>query len=181
MGVARSEEHLRRHPFGRVPVIEDGDFRLYETQAILRYLDALFPEPGLQPADIRAAARMNQIAGIVDWYFFPKVSACIVWERLLGPRLLGRAADEARIAKALPHAEVCVRELDRLLGRGAFLAGDALTIADLMLAPQFEYFLATPEGQMLSEGTALPAWLARMQARGSMQRTRVEAVTRSAA
>ena len=39
---ARTEEHRRRHPFGRVPVLEHGDFGLYETQAILRYIDATF-------------------------------------------------------------------------------------------------------------------------------------------
>jgi len=45
MGEHRSEEYLRRHPFARIPVLEHDGFRLYETQAILRYLDALFPQP----------------------------------------------------------------------------------------------------------------------------------------
>jgi glutathione S-transferase len=38
---ARTEEHMQRHPFARVPVLDHGDFRLYETQAILRYVDAV--------------------------------------------------------------------------------------------------------------------------------------------
>ncbi|MFW1447746.1 glutathione S-transferase N-terminal domain-containing protein, partial [Vibrio parahaemolyticus] len=38
LGAARSEEHLQIHPFGRIPILDHGDFRLYETQAILRYL-----------------------------------------------------------------------------------------------------------------------------------------------
>src|SRR4051812_40950946 len=40
-GQHKSPEHLERHPFGRIPVLDHGDFRLYETQAILRYLDAI--------------------------------------------------------------------------------------------------------------------------------------------
>jgi len=59
-GTFRSPEHLARHPFGRVPVLEHDGFRLYETQAILRYLDRVLPAPALTPADPRAAARMDQ-------------------------------------------------------------------------------------------------------------------------
>jgi glutathione S-transferase len=42
-GTLKTPEHLARHPFGRVPVMEHGSFRLYESQAILRYLDLLTP------------------------------------------------------------------------------------------------------------------------------------------
>jgi glutathione S-transferase len=50
-GTFRSPEHLARHPFGRVPVLEHNGFSLYETQAILRYLDRVLPVPALTPAD----------------------------------------------------------------------------------------------------------------------------------
>ena len=53
-GTSRSPEHLARHPFGRMPVLEDGDFTLYETQAILRYLERRAPSPALVPADPQA-------------------------------------------------------------------------------------------------------------------------------
>jgi glutathione S-transferase len=171
LGESKSKEYLERHPFGRVPAVDHGDFRLYETQAILRYFDAVFPEPALQPREPRAIARMNQIIGINDWYFFPKVAAVIVFQRIVGPVLMGRVPDEEAIARALPEARVCVTELARLLGDQAFLAGDALTIADVMLAPQLDFFAATPEGHSLLAGTALVDWLARMNERPSMQRT----------
>ncbi len=170
-GATREPEHLARHPFGRVPVLDHGDYRLYETQAILRYLDAAFPEPALQPAEPHALGRMNQIVGINDWYFFPKVAAVVVFNRIVGPVLLGTTPDEAAIAAALPIARTCLDELDRLLGGQAFLAGDRLTLADLMLAPQLDFFHATPEGRELLAGTRLAAWLERMNRRSSMQRT----------
>jgi glutathione S-transferase len=44
-GESKSPEYLKLHPFGRMPVIEDDGFWLYETQAILRYIDGIFPEP----------------------------------------------------------------------------------------------------------------------------------------
>ena len=88
-GGMRSEDHLKMHPFGRVPVIDHGAYRLYETQAILRYIDAVFPRPALQPADPKAIGRMNQIIGINDWYLFPQVARIIAFHRIIGPALMG--------------------------------------------------------------------------------------------
>ena len=171
VGESKSEAYLRKHPFGRVPAFEHGNFGLYETQAILRYLDDILPEPRLQPRDPQRAARMNQIIGINDWYFFPKAAATIVFQRIVGPALFGMTADEAVCAAAVPVARVCVEELERLIGTQPFLAGDRLSIADVMLAPQFEYLAATPEGRPMLDGTRLAAWLARMTSRPSMQAT----------
>lgn len=180
-GDNKSPEHLERHPFGRSPAFEHGSFRLYETQAILRYLDDVIPDPPLVPSDPRLAARMSQIIGINDWYFFPMVARIIVFNRIVGPKLLGLAVDEAAIAAAMPHARVCLGELERLLGEQRFLAGDELTLADLHLAPQIDFFAATPEGASLLPGTRLNAWLARMNARPSMVATQRPEGIRAAA
>jgi len=180
VGAAHSEDHLRLHPFGRIPILDHGDFRLYETQAILRYLDAALAGPALQPKDLRAAARMNQIAGIVDWYVFPYITVGITAERFLSQLFWKRGPDEANIAQALPRARNCVRQLDSLLGSGEFLAGDSLSIADLMLAPHLLFFRGTPEAEELLRGTSLDAWLKRMQARPSMQATEVERLKQAA-
>src|SRR5262249_9033179 len=53
LGGEKSAEHLVRHPFGRVPSIDHDGFALYETQAILRYVDATFDGSALQPRDAR--------------------------------------------------------------------------------------------------------------------------------
>jgi glutathione S-transferase len=170
----RSPEHLQWHPFGRTPFLEHGDFRLYETQAILRYLDAVLPGPALTPSEPQLAARMNQITGIVDWYVFPQISVGISAERRLSQLFWGRPANEANIAKALPHARICVAELTRLMGSGKFLAGPAVSIADLMAAPHLLFVRGTPEGEKLLAGTPLDRWLTSMSARESMRATEVE-------
>jgi glutathione S-transferase len=180
-GDTKSPEYLARHPFGRMPAFQHGNFALYETQAILRYLDDIFPQPPFVPADPRAAARMNQIIGINDWYLFPNAAAPIVFQRLIGPVLLGTATDEAVVAAAVPMAKTCVVELDRLLGAQRFLAGETLSSADIILAPQLDFFAATPEGRKALEGTGLKAWLARMNARPSMIATQRPEALRGAA
>jgi glutathione S-transferase len=174
MGQARSPEHLARHPFARIPVIDHGDFQLYETQAIVRYLDAVFDGPSLRPTDPREAARADQICGIVDWYLFPKVSATIGWNRVIVPRLLGGTPDEAAIAAAVPDARTTFDALNRLIGDQPFAAGQTLSIADLMLVPHLDFLAETPEGADLLAGTALSGWLGRMRERPSAIATRPE-------
>ena len=180
IGGSKSEEHLERQPFGRVPALEHGDFRLYETQAILRYANQLGSGPSLVPTDAKAAARVNQIVGMVDWYVFPSITVGITAERLMAQIFWGRATDEANITRALPAARTCIRELERLKGTAEFVAGDGLSIADLMLVPQLEYFRATPEGAELLQGTSLNSWLTRMSLRASMQATQTERLRQSA-
>jgi len=178
----RDPQYLKLHPFGRIPAMEHGDFRLYETQAMLRYFDTLGPAtaPALQPRDPKAAARMNQIVGIVDWYVFPTISVGITAERLLSHVFWNRPPDETNIAKALPNARVCINELARLKGDAPFMTGDSISIADLMLAPHLEFVRGTPEGSELLAGTTMEGWLTRMSLRASMQATQAERLRMSA-
>ena len=132
----------------------------------------MFPDPPLQPAEAQAIGRMNQIIGINDWYLFQKVGAVIVFNRIIGPLLMGVAPNEAAVEAAMPMARTCVAELERLLGDQRFLVGDRLSLADMMVAPQLDFLHATPEGRILLTGTRLAAWLGRMNERDSMSRTR---------
>ena len=50
---------------------------------------------------------MNQVIGIIEWYFFPKAAAPIAFNRIIGPRLLGVPGNEAAIAEAMPMARTC--------------------------------------------------------------------------
>ena len=184
MGSAREHkqpEHLARHPFGRIPTFEHDGFAIYETQAIIRYLDEIFPNPPLTPGNAQQRTRMNQIIGIIEWYFFPKAAAPIAFNRIIGPKLLGLPTDEAAIAEAMPMARTCFAELDRLLGDQAYLTGDSMSLADIMLASQLDLLCDTPEGAELISGTRLEPWLNRMRARPSFVATQPPAVLREAA
>ncbi|WP_421378609.1 glutathione S-transferase family protein [Paraburkholderia sp. DD10] len=168
-GVPR--EHLTRHPFGRIPAFEHGDFHLYETGAIVRYIDDVFPGCKLQPTDPRARAKANQIVGILDSYAYRTLVWDIYVERVVSARE-GRLADERKIAAALPCAAVCLSELTRLSDDREFLIGGDVTIADLYAAPMFACFMQAPEAVPLMEGCEkLTYWWQRFAARHSMSRT----------
>src|SRR3954447_22639701 len=124
-GTLKQQPHLSRHPFGRIPAFEHDGWMLYETRAIMRYVDAVVPGPRLQPEEPRAAARMDQLMNITDWYLMPQVSATITFNRVVAPRF-NRPANEEAIAKALPNARICVAEIGRLLGDHPWMAGDAI-------------------------------------------------------
>jgi len=169
-GVTKSPEHLARHPFGRIPAIEHGDFKLYEAQAIARYIDQAFDGPSLTPADPRAQARMNQVMNIVDWYVMPSISAGIGFNRVVKPRF-GMPVDEAVVADALPMARTCVAALEDILGAKPYFAGAALSLADIFAYPHLEIFNQTPEGADLLAGSPLLGWTERMSARASVKNT----------
>jgi glutathione S-transferase len=171
LGVLKQQPHLSRHPFGRIPAFEHDGWMLYETQAIMRYVDAVVPGPRLQPEEPRAAARMNQLIGVADWYLMPQVSRTITFNRVVAPRF-GRPTDEDAVARAIPEARQCIAEISRLLDGHKWMAGDALSLADLLLAPHLSMFALAPEGQqILRDHENLTGWLARIEARPSMART----------
>jgi glutathione S-transferase len=181
-GQHRSPEHLARHPFGRMPVIEHGDFRLYETQAILRYIDRVLPSPALAPASVEALARMDQVMNIHDWYLFHGVANVILLQRIIGPRLRGLTPDEDLIRSAMPQAHLVFGELARLLGEQTYFAGESVSLADLLLAPQVDFFSSVPEWKELTASRpGLVHWLERMNARPAMRATTWERVADRAA
>ncbi len=168
-----SPDYLVRHPFGRIPAFEWQGFRLYEASAIARYVDEIFPGPSLQPADARARARMNQVISILDSYCYRTFVWDIFVERVRAPATR-RMPDEKKIATALPGAEVCLNALTTIMDCDPWLAGTAVSLADLHAAPMLIYFAMTePEGARLwSRFPTLQSWLEMMMRRASVLATR---------
>ena len=165
------EEQLARHPFGKVPAFEHDGFKLYEACAIERYVDEAFPGPALQPEDPRQRARMVQIVSVADSYVYPPTVGTLVIQRLVVPMMDG-TPDEAAIEAALPKVRTAMTALEQLLGDQPFLAGGALSLADLHLAPIFTYFTATPESvAILADKPGLHRWWENMKARDTLVRT----------
>jgi glutathione S-transferase len=176
-GAHKAEPHISRHPFGRVPVLEHDGFLLYETQAILRYLDRVLPQPPLTPGDPRAAARMDQVISISDWYLFQGVGNVIGFQRIVGPRVMGLSPDEQACAAAMPKAQVVFQALSGILGERPWFAGESFSLADLAVAPQMDFLAECPEWAVLTaKAPNLSAWLQRAKARPSLQATTWEAV-----
>ena len=160
--------YLALHPFGRVPTLVHGDFALYETSAITRYVDRTFDGPVLQPDDARSLARMDQFLSIVDSYGYWPMVRQVFSQRVFRPRL-GQPSDEAEVARGLRDAEKVLGALDTLAAGDAFLVGPQLSLADLHLGAMMAYFTAAPEGQaMLDRHPKLSAWWRHLSLRPSI-------------
>jgi glutathione S-transferase len=151
----RTPEFLARNPFGQVPVIEDGDLTLADSNAILVYLNERYaPDPARwMPRDAVGAARVQR------WF---SVAA--------GPLAYGPAA--ARIMALFGHAtdptETVTRShtllavMEMHLEQHPFLAGPAATLADIA---NYAYVAHAPEGSVSLDGYPhVRGWLARVEA-----------------
>lgn len=164
-------EYLALNPFGTIPSLRYGEFHLYETAAITRWIDDGFSGPGLQPGTALARARMNQAIGILDSYTYRPMVWDVYVQRSVIPAS-GGTADEALIASALPRVQAALGELERLGEQDRFLLDDQLTLADLHAYPMLRYFVETPEGRALvNRFPRLSAWLQNMTFRPSVRAT----------
>lgn len=167
------KEHIGRHPFGKIPAFEHAGFRLYEASAITRYIDEVFAGPPLQPADPGRRARMTQIISVLDSYAYRTLVWDIYVERVARPAT-GLTVDEGRIAAALPKAEICLSALSDLMGEGPWLAGPAISLADLHAASMFALFRLAPESEhLLARHEPLLGWWTRISVRPSFLYTQV--------
>lgn len=164
--------YLQRQPFGKIPAFEHDGFALFETGAILRYIDEAFPGPSLQPRDVQARARMNLAISVCDSYLYPHGVWGIFVERVSKPKR-GVAPDDQKVAASLPKAAACHAVLAEILGDQAYLCGAALSLADLHAVPMLACLAMTEEGRgMMAAHSVLSRWWGRMGVRESMRQTR---------
>jgi len=167
-GAQKTPEHLARHPFGVVPVLEDDDgFVLYESRAILRYLDAKLEGTALTPKNLQDHARMEQWIGVEQSYFSPPAMKAIL-EVFFAP-MKGTTPDPDVIAKGKAEAAKALDVLERALVGKDFLVGD-FSLADITYAPYLQYLFDTKAADIIAERPNVSAWAARVLERSSWRK-----------
>ena len=159
----------RLHPFRKMPVLTHGDIVVYETLAIAHYIDRAFEGPPLQPSDVLGQTRMLQWVSVVNAYLFATLNGLVKHRFAQATGGVAEAAPLPTLVAALPAQLALV---EAAVADHPFLAGDAFSIADAVLAPQLHYATFTPEGlEALAAAPATAAWLDRMRARPSVAAT----------
>ena len=167
-GEPKTPEHLERHPFGKVPVVDYDGLRLLETSAITRYLDAKLPGPSLIPESPEDRARMDMAIGITDSYGYGSLLGIAGYH--LFPDFIG-GRDEAKRAAAMETAAKVLTFVMQTKGASPFIAG-GLSLAELYLAPCIFYVSLTPDAEALFSGIdGFADWWARVEALPSYQAT----------
>jgi len=136
------------HPFGRIPAFRDGDLKLFETSAILRYADEAFPGPSLLPGNIRDRALCEAwVSSVSSYYYGPMVRNYVL--QYIFPKGDGGQPDRAVIDPAVREMAGLLRKLDDAYGARDWIVGNQCSMADLFIAPILAYVEMFPEGKQL--------------------------------
>jgi glutathione S-transferase len=163
--------HLARHPFGRIPVLEDGLFTLYESGAIMRYLDQKLFGMKLTPSSPRELGRMEQWLSVEPAYLGPAAWA-LMYQLQVRPQF-GERPDDAEIGRAQKDVGQVLSVLDRELSQRAdkgYLAGYTYTLADICFAPTFQFLVDADQAALVHAHPHVSSWWTRVSRRPSFQR-----------
>ena len=150
----KSTEFLRKNPLGQVPVIEDGDVTIADSNAILVYLAARYDESGQwYPRDPVAAAQVQRWLAIAAGQLASGPAAARI------AKVFGANIDYERATQITAHL---FDVMDRHLADNDYFAGPSATIADVAL---YSYTAHAPEGGIdLGAYGHIRSWLARIEA-----------------
>jgi len=166
--------NAQRHPFHRIPTFHHDGFDLYETGAIVRYLDDAIPNPPLMPDEPKHRARVNQIISMLDNYAYPSW----VWGlyvQLVSNPVEGRMTDDNIVEASITKAKTCLESIADLRPKnGTFLINDRVSLADIYAVPMYSYLTMTDIGRQLVADTDWPQWWENMRGRDSVVRTRFD-------
>lgn len=169
-GDPKKPEHLARHPFGKVPVLDHNGLRILETSAIVRYLNDVLPGKSLVPASPQERARMDMVISILDSYGYGAMVGGVAAYHLF-PDFVG-GKNDAMLKAGIENGRKVIELIMKTKGASPFIAGE-LSLADLYLAPVVFYVSLTPDAKLIFEVDGFADWWARVQALTSFQDTQV--------
>lgn len=167
-GENKTPEHLARHPFGKIPVVEHGKRRLYETSAITRYLNDVLPGKSLVPGDPMNRARMDMSVAIHDNYGYGALIG-LAGQHLF-PDFVGGKNEQMR-QDCLAKSRLVLTEHMKMRGNDPWIAGKDLSLADLFLAPACFYVSITEDAGKAFDVPGFGDWWNRVQALESYKAT----------
>lgn len=167
-GEQKGPEHLARQPFGQVPALEDDGLQMFESRAIMRYLDRRLPGPSLTPTDPRENARMDQWMSVEQSYFTP--GAMPIIKQLYLNKMAGLEPDMDIVAKCKVDTEKALDVAERELATRPYFAGNAFTLADISWMPYVEYLFPSGMADLVTSRPAVSAWWERVRARPSWKK-----------
>src|SRR3569832_956972 len=151
-GEHKSPRFVEMNPNGKVPVLEDGDLRLWEADAIACYLARRF-QPDLWPE-----AQTHELVRWLSWNarHFTQAGSVLYFEHVIKGKYLKKEPDARAVDEALKNFRTCAQILAAHLGTRKFELGDRLTHADLALATALPWTAAAH--LPLDEWPVLRSW-----------------------
>lgn len=169
----KSPEFLKKQPFGQIPVLEDGDFQVFESRAIARYIADKFISQGtdLLGSTLEERAIINQWAEVECHQFNPPIQA-LVREKVILPRY-GLKGDDAKAAENAQQLGKVLDIYEAHLAHSQYLAGDKFSLADLSHLPYTQMLWPAGYSELIQSRPNVNAWWERISSRPSWEKVKV--------
>ncbi|CAK9872178.1 unnamed protein product [Sphagnum jensenii] len=171
-GANKTPEYLKLQPFGQIPAFQDGDFTLYESRAIARYISDKYEGQGtaLFGKTVRDKALVNQWLEVESQNYNPCVWK-IVFECVFSQMFEGRPTNEAVVKEQLEKLEKILDVYEAQLTHHKYLAGDLFSLADLAHIPVTNNLInVAKKGELFASRKHLNAWWEDISSRPSWQK-----------
>lgn len=154
----QSQEHMRRHPWGKVPVITfPNGFTLHEGRAICTYLSRKYDFPLLPSTSDAEAAAMFDQAQSIEMSYFAEPAGRLAFEKFVKQRLQ-LPSDDTVVAEALKSLELFFDVAEQNLQRQEYMAGEYFTLVDIFYIPLIQRLSVMGYGDLVSSHKAVKAW-----------------------
>ena len=161
-------EFLAASPFRKIPALQDGDYTLCDSTAIVTYIDAKHPEVPIFPADPAARGKAIWFEEFADT-ILTAAGGKVVFNRFVGPKLLGLPGDEAAAEQGIKDLVPVLAYLESHAPADGWLAGSDFTIGDIAVASVLRtmgYVGLEPDA---ATHPATAGWYERVKARPAWQ------------
>jgi len=162
----RGEDHVSRHPLGRVPVIEDGDGFVFESLAILLHIADLHPEASLIPP-----VGSHDRALVYQWSVFAMTE---LEPSVVEVFVARRKEDKERVDAAVESFREAAAVIDDALDEGDYLVGGRFSVADLVCGA---VLLFARRAELLEGMPRIAGYLERLEARPARERANAVGVS----
>ena len=169
VGEQKTPEYVAQfQPFGQIPVLIDGDFKLFESRAIIRYIADKHAADSLYPKDLKKRAIVEQWLSVNQSNNGPVTD--IVIEFIYKP-FGGVAPDVSKVPAFTEKLNAYLAILEKHLASNAYFAGDEVTLADISFLSFFECLLQIPAFSNAFDGfTHLKKWWENVSSRPSWKK-----------
>ena len=170
-GIVGTPDYRAKNPNGLIPLLEDGDFTLWESNVIVRYVASTYAHGTLYPDNLKQRAEADRW---MDWQQTTLITA-------LGPAFMqlirtpAEQRDPAVIAASAQRTDDLMRIIDHVLATRPYIAGDTFTMGDIPIAATVNRWLNIPVPR--SDCPAIAGYRNRIMARPAAQKALILPVT----
>ena len=167
-GATETPDFMKINPNGLVPALEDGEFKLWESNAIMQYIAEKFGDKEIWPDDLKARSLISQ------WQFwetnhFGRAVMMIGFENFMKKALFGEQPDQNVVATYLDYFRIHGKVLNDQLAKSAFVLGAKPSLPDFSIAGAMQF--ASRAEVPLNEFPKIAQWFEKIQKLDAWKKT----------